>query len=53
MWYIYALIWLVGAIVTFFIVKSWKQSWVEKIYFCLIWPFMIPLYIIHLIHTKL
>lgn len=52
---IIALIYIIGIFVTYFcFAKNWdKQSKAAKIYFSIIWPLLIPLYIVHLIHNKL
>lgn len=53
MWYIIvAVVWIIGAIIAYPIIKKWEKSTAETIWFCLIWPCLIPLYIIHLLHNK-
>ena len=54
MWYIIiAVIWLIGSVVTWFVVKKWNMKKWEKIWCCILWPCLVPLYIIHVIHNKL
>jgi len=48
MWYIIIfVVWLIGAIVSY---KYFDLGWgkAEKIYFSIIWPLLIPLYLIYL-----
>ena len=51
---IIAVIWLVGIFVTYkcFASKWDTQSKGEQIYFSIIWPLLIPLYVIHLFYHK-
>jgi di/tricarboxylate transporter len=51
---IIALIYVIGIFVTYFCFASkWeKQSKAEQIYFSIIWPLLIPLYLIHLLIHK-
>ena len=52
---IIALIYVIGIFVTYFcFAKNWdSQSKAEKIYFSIIWPLLIPLYLFHVIHNAL
>ena len=52
-WIIVTAIWIIGIFVTYFaFTKNWKKdSKVEQIYFAIIWPLLIPLYIIHFFHN--
>lgn len=52
---IIALIYVIGIFVTYFcFAKNWEsQSKAEKIYFSIIWPLLIPLYLFHVIHKAL
>lgn len=54
-WYYYALIiWVLGIIVTYFcFTKKWNKSAIGKIYYALIWPLLLPLYIIHVVYNWL
>ena len=53
MWYIIiAIVWLIGAIIAYPIIKKWDKGIPETIYFCIIWPLLIPLYIVHILHKK-
>ena len=48
-----AIIWIIGIFVSYFcIIKKWDSHklW-GKIYLSIIWPLLIPLYIIHWIHN--
>lgn len=52
MWYWYVLaIWIIGAVIAWFIIKKWNNPMSEKIYFTLVWPLIIPLFIIHYFHN--
>ena len=51
---IIAVVWLVGI---FFAYKCFTSKWesqskAEQVYFSIIWPLLIPLYIVHLIYHK-
>lgn len=50
MWYIIIalIVWLVGAVVCY-LKFNFGDNKVEKVYFSIIWPLLIPLYVIHLI----
>ena len=51
-WIILA-VWFVGIFVSYFLFgKKLGSSKVENIYFSIIWPLLIPLYILHLIIPK-
>ncbi len=53
-WIIALVIWLIGIPFAWNIIKKWDgQSKGEKIYFTIIWPLLIPLFIIHWCHNKL
>ena len=53
-WIIIAAIWIIGIPVAYFaFMKKWENPTWEKIYFSIIWPLLIPLYIIHFIHNRL
>ena len=54
MWYIILLvIWIVGIFVSYNkYISKWDKSKVEKIYFSIIWPLVLPLYGIHYYHNK-
>lgn len=54
MWYIIAAVWLIGIFVAYFcVIKKWDNPMLEKIWFSIVWPLLIPLYIIHVIRKKL
>lgn len=53
MWYIIGIIvWLIGVFVSYkyFDLGTTKA---EKIYFSIIWPLLVPLYIVHWIHNNM
>lgn len=48
MWYWYVLaIWIVGMVIAWFFIKKWDNPVGEKIYFTIIWPLVLPLFILH------
>lgn len=52
-WIIVAICWLVGIFVAYFkFIKNWDNSTFEKIWFSVLWPCLIPLYIIYWIHNN-
>ena len=54
MWYIVALIWIVGSFVAYNrYISKWDNPKGEKIYFSIIWPLVAPLYVIHYLHNKM
>lgn len=51
-WLIVLIVWLIGIVVAYkFIISKWDNTKFEKVWFSIIWPCLIPLYIIHLIHN--
>lgn len=53
MW-ILLVLWLIGIPVSYkWFINKWNQSKGEKIYFSIIWPLLIPLYVVYLIHKYL
>ena len=54
-WIIALVIWLIGIFVAYnnFISKWENRSKLEKIYFSVIWPLVLPLYGIHHLHNNL
>ena len=53
MWYWYVLaIWIIGMIAAWFIIRNWDNPKAEKIYFTIVWPLVLPLWIIHYFHNK-
>ena len=53
MWYIIvAVVWIVGIFLSYQVIKKWNLSKAETIYFSIIWPCLIPLYIVHILHNK-
>lgn len=54
MWYIIFVVWLIGALVAYFVfIRKWdSQSQAAKIYFSIIWPLVLPLYLVHLLYHK-
>jgi len=54
-WIIALVIWLIGIFVAYnnFISKWENRSKLEKIYFSVIWPLVLPLYGIHYLHNNL
>ena len=49
-WIIVLIVWLIGIPVTYnFVTKNWdSDSKAEQIYFAIIWPLLLPLYLIYL-----
>lgn len=48
MWYWYVLaIWIVGMVIAWFSIKKWSNPTSEKIYFTIIWPLVLPLFVLH------
>ena len=46
-------VWIIGIVVAYKkFISKWDNSKGEKIYFSIIWPLLIPLYLIHLIYHK-
>ena len=54
MWYIILLaIWIIGIPVSYFkFIKNFDNNQFEKITFSIIWPLLLPLYLIHYLHNK-
>ena len=53
MW-ILLVLWIIGIPISYkWFISKWNQSKGEKIYFSIIWPLLLPLYVIHLIHKYL
>lgn len=51
-WIIVLVIWLVGIIPAYMVIKKWNNAKSEKIYFSIVWPLLLPLFLIHLFHNK-
>lgn len=53
-WIIIAIIWFVGIFVAYnkYISKWDSQTKTAKIYFSIIWPLVLPLYLIHYLHNR-
>ena len=53
-WVIALVIWVVGIFVAYNkFMKHWEnQSKFERKYFAIIWPLVLPLYLVHWIHNK-
>ena len=53
-WIIALIVWVVGIFVAYncYISKWEGKSKAEKIYFSIIWPLVLPLYLIHYLHNK-
>ena len=53
-WIIALIVWLVGIPIAYKFTKKWEsQTKTEQIYFAIIWPLLIPLYIVYWIQHKL
>jgi len=53
-WIIALVVWLIGIPFAYSVTKNWDgRSNAEKIYFAIIWPLLLPLYLIHYLHNKL
>ena len=54
-WIIALVIWLIGIFVAYNnFISNWEnRSKLEKIYFSVIWPLVLPLYGIHYLHNNL
>ena len=51
-WAIVALVWLIGVFVTYkYGLKDANQSMFDRIWLSIVWPTLIPLFIIHYIHN--
>lgn len=56
MWYLIILaIWIIGIFIAYNkFMKYWdSQSKFERVYFAIIWPLVLPLYVIHYLHNKM
>ena len=53
-WIIVAIVWIVGIFVAYnkYISKWDGKTKAEKIYFSIIWPLVLPLYLIHYLHNR-
>ena len=51
-WIIVAILYLIGALAAFLIVRKWKNVWYEKMGAVAVWPGTLILYVIHLIHNR-
>ena len=51
-WLVILIVWLIGILVAYNFTKKWdNKSKFEKIYFAIIWPILLPLYVIHFLHN--
>ena len=50
-----AIIWIVGIFLVYkyYFKESTSNTKFEKIYFSIMWPLLVPLYVIHYAHNKL
>ena len=53
-WIIVLLVWIIGGFIAYnkYISKWEDKSKDEKVYFSVIWPLLLPLYLIHWIHNN-
>jgi len=53
-WFIVLIVWLIGILITYgFVTRKWddkKKS--EQIYYAIIWPLTLILYLIHLVNKN-
>ena len=49
-YYIIIAVWLIGAVIAYQLIKGWDNSKAEKVWYSIVWPVLIPLYVIHKIH---
>lgn len=51
-WAIIALLWIIGAFVTYnYEFKNTDESMFDKVWLSIFWPTLIPLFIIHYLHN--
>lgn len=55
MWYLIVLVvWLAGIGIAYNkFISKWDNSTFEKIWFSIVWPLLIPLYLIHWVNNKI
>ena len=51
-WIIVAIVWILGAILSYRVIEKWGKSTFETIWYSFFWPVLIPLYLIHKIHNS-
>ena len=52
-WFVVLAVWLIGIPVSYkYFISKWNKAKGEKIYFSIIWPLVLPLYLVHLIHNS-
>lgn len=49
---ILALVWLIGAVITFVLLRNSNNSTFNKIWFSFFWPCLVILYPIHYVYNK-
>lgn len=52
-WLIIAIVYILGALVTWLLVRKWENVLLDKIAAVAVWPGTLILYIIHLLHKEL
>ena len=50
-WIIALVVWLVVIPFAYKVTKKWDMTKFEKVYFAVIWPLLLPLYLIHWLHN--
>jgi hypothetical protein len=45
-------IYIVGIFITYEFIEDWNKTKFEKIWFSIVWPILVPLYIIHWLYNK-
>lgn len=51
-WIIVAIVWILGAILSYRVIEKWGKSTFETVWYSFFWPVMIPLYMIHVWHNR-
>ena len=52
-WILVLVLWIVGGIFSYNkYISKWNKSKFEKIWFSVLWPAIVPLYLIHYIHNN-
>ena len=51
-WLIVAIVWIIGAILSYGVIEKWGKSKFETVWYSFFWPVLIPLYLIHKVHNS-